>query len=190
MTAASLHNGKQRLYRITKLIASLVILTFLVAYWLMGRVLLGSTAIVEPASQPAQFDFSHAQKILHNTIQTDTTGNIGEKTLILTAEDISAAANFALARKQMTGFTICEITGNRLLLRASILLPDRSAKSYLNIQLMVGDGEPIAQIQSLKIGLLDLPYPLGGWVVQGLLHVPPVIPLWASRQSNYPGYTH
>ena len=72
------------------------------------------------------------------------------KKLELTADDLTAAANYVLLRKKLDGQALCTIEGDRLKLLASISLP-RSGGRYLNIRLIADDAWPAVRIRCVKL---------------------------------------
>ena len=131
--------------------------------------------LVEAAPQRNGDDLTRARSLFHGTVLTND-GHLGTplKRVILTADDIEAAINFALARKKLNGSAACIIQGNRFILHSSIRLNDRGNQAWLNLRISATDAPHSARIQNLRIGRINLPYPIGGWLVRGLLHIPPL----------------
>jgi hypothetical protein len=132
-----------------------------------------SEPVVAPNPQPAQHYLSRTRTLIRNTVHAGT-NDANQKQLVLTAEDLTAAANFVLLRKKLAGHAECTIEARRLELAASIRLPIKAVKLFLNIHLTVDDADPQATIQRLKLGRLSVPSPLVGWLVHGALHYTPL----------------
>lgn len=148
---------------------ALSVLLFLIL--LLGLSLQGEPIAI-PDPPPAQHYVSRTRSLLHDTVRTGT-GDANQKRLILTAEDLTAAANFLLLRKKLDGRAVCTIENNRLKLLASIRLP-RLGGLYLNLRLIADDAWPTVRLRRLKLGSLSLPSPLTGWLVSGALHYTPL----------------
>jgi hypothetical protein len=80
--------------------------------------------------------------------------------LTLTAEDITAIANFLLMKKELAGRIETRIKEKHLEFRAAVKMPARQKEMYLNIALIADDSTPHATIRRLDIGYLTLPEPL------------------------------
>lgn len=93
---------------------------------------------------------------------------------MLNADDLAIAANLALSRKQLQGAVRFHIERGRLTMVASVQLPENHPRRYLNIHLIADDHPRQAIIKRLRIGRLSIPDPLIGWVVKGLIHLPPL----------------
>ena len=128
---------------------------------LLGLVLQRQPAVV-PDIQPAHQYLSATRSLIHRTVRSGA-GDVRQKRLVLTAEDLTAAANFALLRKRLEGFAVCTIRNHRLELKASLRLPLRWVGPFLNIRLTAEDGEPQAVIKRLRLGRLSVPSPVVGW---------------------------
>lgn len=102
------------------------------------------------------------------------TGNRQVKRFVLTADDLAVAANLALSRKQLRGAVRFHIERGRLSMVATIRLPEAYPRYYLNIHLVADDQPRQAIVKRLRIGRLSIPDPLIGWVVKGVLHLPPL----------------
>ena len=129
--------------------------------------------LVELGAQPAQQYLSRTRTLIRDTVHAGI-GEAGQKRLALTAEDLTAAANFAILRKKLEGRAECAIEGHRLNVVASIRLPIKAFKLYLNIRLIADDAEPQAIVKRLKLGRLSLPSPLVGWLASGVMHYTPL----------------
>ncbi|BBL73624.1 hypothetical protein [Methylomagnum ishizawai] len=143
---------------------------FLLACVLLGLVL-QAEPLLEPGSQPAQRYFARTRGLIRETVHA---GDNSGKTLVLTADDLTAAANFAILRKKLEGRAECRIEGRRLNLTASVRLPFRAFKLFLNLRVIADDARPQAIIKRLKLGRLSIPAPLTGWLLRGLLHWTPL----------------
>ncbi|QFY44790.1 hypothetical protein F6R98_20935 [Candidatus Methylospira mobilis] len=82
------------------------------------------------------------------------------RSLRLTAEDITAIANFLLMKKELAGRIETRIKEKHLEFRAAIKLPTQQKNIYLNIALIADDDTPHAIIRRLDIGHLVIPEPL------------------------------
>jgi hypothetical protein len=123
-----------------------------------------------PAS--AQHYFAATRSILHSTAQSP--GQAKVRSIALSEEDLTAVANFVLARKSLEGYAQAKIDGRRLVVWVSVRLPVRFADYYLNLKLTVDDAEPQAFVRQVKAGLLALPKPLVpalGWWLTHTTHL-------------------
>jgi hypothetical protein len=141
--------------------------------FLLLALIIQSEPMVTPDPQPAQQYLSRTRALIRNTVHTGI-GETNQKKLVLTAEDLTAAANFLLLRKKLEGRAVCSIAAYRLNLTASVRLPASIANLYINIRLIADDGEPQARIRRLKLGRLSIPSPIIGWLVQGAMHYTPL----------------
>jgi hypothetical protein len=82
------------------------------------------------------------------------------RSLTLTAEDITAIANFLLMKKELAGRIETHIKEKRLEFRAAVKMPTQQKAMYLNIALIADDDTPHAVIRRLDIGYLTIPEPL------------------------------
>ncbi|MGZ8216294.1 hypothetical protein [Methylomagnum sp.] len=126
-----------------------------------------------PDSQPAHHYLAKTRTLIRDTVRTGPT-DTNRKKLVLTADDLTAAANFALLRKRLEGRAVCAIDDRRLNLTASIRLRDGDPGLFLNLKLIIDDSEPQARIKRLKLGRLTLPAPFVGWLARGVLHYTPM----------------
>lgn len=145
---------------------------------LLGLVVLLALALEDepwlaPDSRPAHQYLAKTRSLIRDTVRTSPT-EANRKKLILTADDLTAAANFALLRKKLEGRAICTIDGPRLNLIASIRVRNDAASPFLNLKLIVDDSFPQARIKRLKLGRLTLPAPVVGWLTRGLLNHTPM----------------
>lgn len=101
-------------------------------------------------------------------------GNRQEKRFVLTADDLTVAANLALSRKQLPGAARFHIEQGRLSMVTTIRLPKSTPRRYLNIHLVADDQPRQAIIKRLRVGRLSIPDPLIGWVVRRMMHLPPL----------------
>ncbi len=139
---------------------------------LLALILQGEPAIVSHP-EPTQQYLSRARTLIHDTVRNEPDA-AHQKRLALTAEDLTAAANFALLRKKLEGHAACIIEARRLSLTASVRLPIGAPTLFLNVRLIADDGEPQAKIKRLKLGWLSMPSPIIGWLMQGALHYTPL----------------
>ena len=128
--------------------------------------------IAIPRPLPAQQSLARTRSLLSDTVDAGTDA-AHRKKLELTADDLTAAANYVLLRKKLDGQALCTIEGDRLKLLASISLP-RSGGRYLNIRLIADDAWPAVRIRRVKLGRLSLPDPIVGWVVKAATHLTPL----------------
>lgn len=147
-------------------------LPILILLALLAALSLQSEPSAIPDPQPAHQYVSRTRSLIHGTVRTGT-GDANQKRLILTAEDLTAAANFLLLRKKLDGRAVCTIENQRLKLLASIRLP-RFGGRYLNLRLIADDAWPTTRIRRLKLGSLSIPSPVIGWLVSGALHYTPL----------------
>jgi hypothetical protein len=142
--------------------------------------LLGLALIVEtrpaiaPEEHPAQHYLSRTRNLLHNTVQAPPDDQ-DRRRLVLTAEDLKAAANFVLLRKKLEGYADCLIKDGRLSLNAAIRLPVRLIPLFLNIRVMAEDAEPQAVIDRVRVGRLTLPRPLVRWLLRTAVNHTPLL---------------
>ena len=74
--------------------------------------------------------------------------------IAFTADDLTTIANFALTRKNLTGFASVSIRETRLVLKTSIKLP---LGPFLNIKLIADDNDPQAFIRQARLGQVAVP---------------------------------
>lgn len=146
--------------------------SLLLALALLGLILQGEP-LLAPNPHPAQHYLQRTRSLLHATVQADT-DPATQKQLALTADDLTAVANFALLRKKLPGRAECAIEAGRLILVASIRLRLLGFEPFLNITLVADDAHPQAIIKRLQLGRLNLPDPLVGWLLGGVLHHTPL----------------
>ncbi len=142
----------------------------LIALFLL--LMIQTSPIVQPG-MPVSPDSGQARQMLHHHLRLGT-GDRQTKHFVLSAADLSVAAQSILARKRLNGATQFRIDGERLNADVSIRLPDRFPRGFLNIHLVADNGHPLAIIKRLRIGRLSIPAPLIGWVVKGVMHWPPL----------------
>jgi hypothetical protein len=119
-----------------------------------------------------QHYFAATRSILDNTVKSP--GQAKLRSIALSAEDLTAMANFALARKGMAGFAQAGIDGPRLVVLAAIKLPVRFDDYYVNLKLVADDAEPQAFVKQVKAGAIALPKPLVralGWWLAHTTHI-------------------
>lgn len=152
-----------------------VLLPCLILIVLLPVGVMDSHPQMEATPQPKPDNLAHVRSLFHNTVLThDGTLGAPVRQVILTADDIESAINFALSRKKWEGSATCKIQGDRLLLHTSIHLRNQLDQGWLNLRVSAIDMPGSARIQNLRIGHINLPYPIGGWLVRSLLHVPPL----------------
>jgi hypothetical protein len=162
---------RDRLFRVAKCLAIGLVVGPILAGLLLSLILQK-----EPALPPGSFpraDASHARQLIREHVQPGI-GLRQEKRFVLSEEDLAAAANLLLTRKHLHGATRFRIDGERLNIDASLQLPERFPRRFLNLHLVADNGSPQATIKRLRIGQLSIPDPLIGWVVQAALHLPPL----------------
>lgn len=150
-----------------------VALAGLVGFAVLLALALEDKPWLAPESQPAHRYLAKTRTLIRDTVRTNPTA-ANRKKLILTADDLTAAANFALLRKKLEGRALCAIDARRLNLTASIRLRGGDPGLFLNLKLVVDDSVPQARIKRLKLGGLTLPAPFVGWLTRGLLHYTPM----------------
>ena len=121
----------------------------------------------------SQHYLAKARGILHSTVPSQAANGF-QKTVALTAEDLTTAANFALARKKLDGYADVTLSRERLQFLASIKVTRRVLPLFLNIEIIADDAQPQAVIKQLKLGHLALPEPAVRWLLHGLLRYTPL----------------
>jgi hypothetical protein len=139
---------------------------------LLGLIL-QSEPLIAPRPESAQHYLARTRTLIRDSVQA-VPGAAGRKRLALTAEDLAAVANFAFLRKRLAGRAECAIQDRSLKLAASIKLPFKAFKLFLNLQLVLDDAEPHARIQRLVLGRLDLSAPVVGWLTRTVLRYTPL----------------
>ena len=148
-----------------------LILGALLATLLLSLVL-SATPTVLGKREGWQRDLANAKSVLRSSVQNNTEVKT-VRTIALTADDLTAVANFALLRKHWQGNAETRIHGRRLDFKASVRLPLDIANLYLNLKVIADDAEPQAQITQIKLGHLALPRFLIYWLGQGMMsHTP------------------
>jgi hypothetical protein len=152
---------------------ALVLASVLMALGLLLVLALQGEPIPIPEPQAAQQYLSRTRSLIHTTVHGGV-DEANQKKLELTADDLTAAANFLLLRKKLDGRALCTIENNRLKLLASIRLP-RLGGRYLNLRLIADDAWPEARIKRFKLGRISLPAPVVGWLLDGALNYTPLV---------------
>lgn len=111
-----------------------------------------------PAS--TQHNLATTRDILHATSKPPDLFKDKVRNIALTEGDLSAVANYALTRKKLEGFAQANIYDKRLVILATIRLPNRFAQYYLNLKLIADDAEPRAYVKQVKAGFIALPKPV------------------------------
>lgn len=124
-------------------------------------------------SQNSQGDLATTKQIIRGTAH-NRQGPEKLRTIALTAEDLTAVANFALLRKKLEGYAQASIDGSRLNFVASVKIPVRAADLYLNLKLVADDAEPQALIKQVRVGRLAAPAPVVRSLVAGLSWLTPL----------------
>jgi hypothetical protein len=127
-----------------------------------------------PPGGAVRSNASQANRLIREQLHKGVSGDRQEKRFVLSADDLEVAANTALSRKRLSGVTRFRIEGERLNVDASIRLPERYPRLFLNIRLVADNGPRQAVIKRLRIGRLSVPAPLIGWVVNGVMRLPPL----------------
>jgi hypothetical protein len=122
---------------------------------------------------PAREYMSITRSLIHQTLNTGIDRG-SRKLVILSASDLAAATHFFLARKHVAGHARCSIDHRRLNLEASIPFPVAGIPFFLNMRLTADDAEPQAIIKKFKLGRLNLPSPIVGWLASRLLRLSPM----------------
>jgi hypothetical protein len=121
-----------------------------------------------------QQDIAVTRSILHNSAKISGQGKDKVRAVSLSEEDLTALANFALARKKIKGFAQAKIDGHRMGIQITTKLPFTAFDGYLNWRLIADDAEPRAIIKQVKVGTLALPkqlVPLLGWWLTRTTHI-------------------
>jgi hypothetical protein len=139
---------------------------------LLALVIQSKPSVQSPPEAPQHY-LAKARNILHNTVPTQGVNGL-QKTVALTAEDLAAAANFALSRKKLEGHAAVTVDRSRLKLLASVRLPIRAVPAFLNVRVIADDAQPQAVIKQLKVGRLALPRPLVQWLLRGAFRYTPL----------------
>src|SRR5690554_6479741 len=84
------------------------VLTFLVLLVLV----IEAKPLVLPNQDPTHKYLVRTRELLSTTVQLPQNDN-PERTIVLTANDLTAAANFAFLQKKLEGHANCSIKGNR-----------------------------------------------------------------------------
>ncbi|MDD5037572.1 MAG: hypothetical protein PHE55_22825 [Methylococcaceae bacterium] len=110
------------------------------------------------------------RNIIHHTAQTPAQTKNKLRSIALTEEDLTAVANFALMRKNLTGAASASIHEDRLDFLVTVKLPFRFTDLYLNFKLIADDAHPQAAVKQVRVGSLALPQPLVGGLGWWLTH--------------------
>ncbi|MGX2039189.1 hypothetical protein ACWJKU_03500 [Methylocaldum sp. MU1018] len=128
---------------------------------------------VPPNQDPAHEYLTRTRQLLSTTVQLTQT-DTPERLIVLTGNDLTAAANFALLKKKLEGHANCTIKKNRLKLAATIRLPITSIPLFLNLRVTADDSEPHATIKQVKLGSLAIPRIAVKWLLHGFLRFTPL----------------
>ncbi|MGX2029514.1 hypothetical protein [Methylocaldum gracile] len=129
--------------------------------------------LVPPNQDPTYEYLARTRQLLSTTVQLTQTDN-PERLIVLTANDLTAAANFALLKKKLEGHANCTIRKNRLKLIATIRLPTNLTPLFLNFRVIADDAEPHAVIKQVKLGRLAMPRVVVKWLLNGFLNFTPL----------------
>lgn len=139
---------------------------------LLGLIL-QTEPLIEQRPESAQHYLARTRTLIRDSVQA-APGEAGRKRLALTAEDLAAVTNFAFLRKRLAGRAECAIQGRSLTLAASLKLPFKAFKLFLNLRLVLDDAEPQARIRQLVLGRLDVSAPVVGWLARMVLRHSPL----------------
>jgi hypothetical protein len=146
---------------------------------IFGLILLGTPlalmvqtvpAVRPPAEDPERY-LATTRTLLHRSVQSTPGDARNTRDVALTADDLTAGANFALLRKHWRGHAQARIHGTQLNFAASVRLPFNAMDLYLNLEIEAEDAMPKAVIQRLRLGRLSLPGPIVrgvAWLARGL----------------------
>ncbi|CAI8915959.1 conserved protein of unknown function [Methylocaldum szegediense] len=146
-----------------------VVLTFFVLLVLV----IETKPLVSPYQDPTHEYLARTRQLLSTTVQLPQNDNPA-RTIVLTANDLTAAANFAFLQKKLEGHAHCSIKGNRLKFVATLRLPIKSIPLFLNFRVIADDGEPHAVIKQVKLGRLALPRIVVKSLLNGFLSFTPL----------------
>jgi len=132
--------------------------------------------VVWHRQENSQTYLTTTKKLLHGTVHNPQ-GPEKLRTIALTADDLTAVANFALLRRHLEGYAKASIHHTRLDFLTSVKLPFKSADLYLNLKLVADDAQPQAVIKQVKLGDIAAP----GQVVRGLMQGA----LWLTPLGRY-----
>jgi len=129
--------------------------------------------LVPPNQDPTHEYLARTRQLLSTTVQLTQT-NTPERLIVLTGNDLTAAANFALLKKKLEGHANCTIKKNRLKLVATVRLPIESIPLFVNFRVIADDSEPHAVIKQVKLGRLAIPRVVVKWLLRGFLNFTPL----------------
>ena len=155
------------LKRLLRFIGVLGLLYLLFLYLILSR-----NPFPELSTFPTPGDGSRARNILKSSTALNSTQNPRERNLSLSADDIMSAGSFALHKKQLKGAVFCDITGERLVIKMSIVHDTVFGSLFFNSRLIADNGHPNVIIKRLQFGTLSIPSPISGWVVEAFLRIP------------------
>ena len=95
-----------------------------------------------------------------------TPDNNPEKRIVLTANDLTAAANVAMQRKHLKGQTLCRIEENRIRCDISIAIHEHSPPMFLNLRTIAVSKKDSIVVEEAKIGRIHLPRPVLGAIMK------------------------
>lgn len=144
------------------------------ALTVLGLLILQTRPLVLDKHEGSQQYLAQTRHFLNTTVRDPQTGE-ARKTITLTAEDLAAAANFVLMRKQLAGQVDFAVDGSRLNALATIKLPIEAVDLFLNIKVVADDGNPQAVIKQVRFGHLALPKPVVALLVRGILYYTPLL---------------
>lgn len=148
------HSGRRWL----GIAAVLVAVPIGVAAWINSLVIESAPAWM-PNQNGGADALSRARHLIRDTVHAAPLSG-GQKRLKLTGPDLAAVADFALARKKLSGQNRCSIEGGYLRFVSSIRLAGER-KRFLNIEILADQAADRARLLSLRLGGLKLP---GAWV--------------------------
>lgn len=158
--------------RLLRLLSIGLLLALIMLTFLLMLVVEGEPAVWQ-RPQKSQEYLATTKQIIQGGVH-NRQGPEKVRTIALTAEDITAVANFALLRKKMEGYAQASIDRTRLNFVASVKIPFRLADLYLNLRLVADDAEPQAVIKQLKVGHIAAPTPVVRGLVEGLSWLTPL----------------
>ncbi len=129
--------------------------------------------------QPVQFTPAHVERAKRLLERNDPRGmrNGALRTITLTQDDLDLALNY-LAQRQWKGSTRLTLRDGVATLEASLPLPSNPFGQYLNLAAVLRDTGERPRVESLRIGRVDVPGRIAGWMLQAGLY-------WMQRSPAY-----
>jgi len=112
-------------------------------------------------------DIAHAKAILRDNDPRQAPAG-AQRVIEISAQDLDLATNYLL-QKAAQGHARLRLSPNRLDVRMTLLIPRLPLRRYLNVEATVGVRANHPELTSLRLGRLEIPGPLAGWLARQLL---------------------